>query len=165
MLIPTTAVSRLLDLPNRSGVRYAAQCLKAFGLKPTKVIRNGRLTNLWSVAQAAAVVVYYGLMRAGVGKPFRGALCAKIAATPDEQLEAKLADGRKYILKGVGSPVAVTELLTLESIQQYLDERKGNPTAPRVEVIDVGSAIVDLFQSVRAMNNTEQTNEGTHADA
>lgn len=160
MHIPTRVVAKLLDLP-RKGLEYARQCMKDHGLQPIKLERDGRRTSHWTTAQVAAVKLFYGLKKLGIGQVFRVALCGKIAALPDEALEAKLAAGQRYLLKGVGSPVIVTDLLTMEAIREYLDERRGNPAAPRVEVIDLGPAFDDLFTAVRKLT----TQEGTRADA
>lgn len=161
MLLPTRVVAQLLNLPNRRGIEYAKRCMRDCGLRPVLLERDGRRVAHYTTAQTAAVKLYFGLKKFGIGQPFRVDLCGKIAALPDEALEAKLAAGERYLLKASASPVAVTSLLTLESIREYLEERKDNPTAPRVEVIDLGPAFDDLFQAVRTLT----TAEGSHADA
>src|SRR5262245_58565558 len=85
---------------------------------------HGNRGDLWTCAQALAIVVSRGLKRRGVSRKFCEAILQEFWATSQEALEAAFAEGRTHLL--IVNTEALPRLLSLDSIQNPgdLDLRK-----------------------------------------
>lgn len=155
-LIPSRTAGALL----RMTPSYFGRLMKRFGLKPVarRLGTGGQPEKLWSKCQLLGLMTAGALVRVGVSMEWADAFPAVLAGTysSDEQLEATLDSGRRYLL--VAGANVLPGLLTEDELNERVKENRPTLEAFGIETarVDLAELFRDLMESVRAARAAEE---------
>lgn len=155
MLLTTDQAAELIGAATRTRVHSILRVCRDHGIAPIKIKGHGNRGQggqlRLSCGQVVAVLAYHVLARTGLDHECRLALLKHIAALGDEGLEAKLAEGKSFIVK-TGTR-CVPELWPVEHARLIERERAGMllQLSLSLEVIDLSPFIEQVFAAARKL--------------